>query len=268
VRTLGIDGLGALVVGGAGGIGQAIGASFLREGARLAVADLPGQALEKAVDKLAALADSAGVIGVECDVRSDTSIENAIEAAVSQLGALDALVNAAGIAGERARVSEASLADWEEVLRVNLTGAFLSAKYSWPHLVSRGAGAIVNIGSTAGKLPRVGQAAYCVSKAGLAHLTRTLALELAPHQIRVNAVCPGATDTSFLAAAARAEGATADSLREQIVRGSPRAGRPGIPLMRLALPEDHAELVVFLASPAARHITGQVIFVDGGEAIG
>jgi 2,3-dihydro-2,3-dihydroxybenzoate dehydrogenase len=241
----------AIVTGAAGGIGSRIAEALREQGARVVACDR--KAAEDAV--------------VACDVTDEASVRAMVEAAAADGRGLDVVVNCAAVRGPLRRADELAREDWDAILATGLTGSWLISKHAAPHLAASGAGAIVNVGSTAGRLPRVGQIAYCVAKAGVEQLTRVMALELAASGVRVNAVCPGATDTPFLAAAAETEGQTPEEFAAAVAAGDPASFRAGIPLGRIAAADDHAQAVVFLASHAARHITGQVLYVDGGETI-
>ena len=131
-------------------------------------------------------------------------------------------------------------------------------------MIAARSGAIVTVASLSGYAPRIGQSAYCVSKAGVIQFTRTLALELSEHCVRANAVCPGTVNTAILKQAQTQDG---PQVLQERIYGSPARFRPGIPLRQIADPEDIAMTILFLLSSAARHITGQTIFVDGGESI-
>jgi 2,3-dihydro-2,3-dihydroxybenzoate dehydrogenase len=131
-------------------------------------------------------------------------------------------------------------------------------------MIAAKSGAIVAVASLSGFAPRIGQSAYCVSKAGVIQFARTLALELAEHRIRVNSVCPGTVNTALIKQAQAQDG---PQILQDRIYGNAARFRPGIPLRQIAEPEDIAATILFLLSPAARHITGQTIFVDGGESI-
>jgi 3-oxoacyl-[acyl-carrier protein] reductase len=238
-----LDGLAALVTGAGGGIGAAIARELARAGAAVVVNDLDG----------AAAAATAGAIGPRARAHaadvSDPEAAAGLVAAASEHGRLDVLVNCAGILG-RARVADMSDEEWRRVLAVNLDGCFHTCRAAVPVMERAGFGRIVNVASIAGiRISYVGSAAYTASKAGLIGFTRHLAVEVAPAGITVNAVLPGVTATPLL------EGADLDALAASIPAG------------RAATPEDHAALVAFLAGPAAGHITGAAIPIDGGISL-
>ncbi|ANW17168.1 SDR family NAD(P)-dependent oxidoreductase [Streptomyces clavuligerus] len=235
-----------LITGGASGIGAAIARRFGQEGARVAVLDRDRDALGRFANDA-----TEGVLPLLADVAEEDSLREAFTRMDAVWGGLDVVCNNAGISIRRAFL-ETSLAEWEQTLRVNLTGAFLVAREAGRRMKSDG-GVIINTASVSGMVGMPDYAAYNVSKAGLIELTRTLALELAP-RVRVNAICPGYVLTPMQ----RAE-YTEEQLAEQ-------AGT--LPLGRLGTPEEIAALVAYLASPDAAFITGQTLVIDGGETAG
>lgn len=235
-----------LVTGGASGIGAAIARRFARDGARVAV-------LDRDRDALARFAKDAPEVGLllHADVGEEESVQDAFAESDAAWGGLDVVCNNAGISIRRSFL-ETSLAEWEQTLRVNLTGAFLVAREAARRMVS-GGGVIINTASVSGMVGMPDYAAYNVSKAGVIELTRTLALELAP-KVRVNAICPGYVLTPMQ----RAE-YTEQQLAEQ-------AGT--LPLKRLGSPEEIAAMTAYLASQDASFVTGQTFVIDGGETAG
>jgi len=236
----------ALVTGAARGIGLAVAKRFLGEGWRVALLDIEEQLLRNAV---AGLESPERTMGLHCDV-SDASAVNAAMAALSgRFGRLDALVNNAGVA-VFAPLLETSDQDWERVLAVNLTGPFLCTKAAAPLMREHGGGAIVNITSISAVRASTLRSAYGTSKAGLAHLTKQLAVELAALGIRVNGVAPGPVDTAM-----------AKAVHTPEIRAD---YHDAIPLNRYGLEEELAEAVFFLCSDRSSYITGQILAVDGG----
>ena len=236
----------ALVTGAARGIGLAIAKRFLDEGFRVALLDIDGESLRGAV---AALADAERTLALHCDVSDAKGVAVAIDAISRRFGRLDALVNNAGIA-VFAPIMETSDADWSRIMEVNLTGPFLCTKAAAPLMREHGGGAIVNITSISAVRASTLRSAYGTSKAGLAHLTKQLAVELASLGIRVNAVAPGPVETAMAKAVHTAE------IRADY--------HDAIPLNRYGLEEELAEAVFFLCSERSSYITGQILAVDGG----
>jgi NAD(P)-dependent dehydrogenase (short-subunit alcohol dehydrogenase family) len=236
----------ALVTGAARGIGLAVAKRFLTEGWRVALLDIEAELLHGAV---AALADPGHTLALPCDVSDATAVGAAIEAVQRRFGRLDALVNNAGVA-VFAPLLETSDADWNRVLAVNLTGPFLCTKTAAPLMREHGGGAIVNITSISAVRASTLRSAYGTSKAGLAHLTKQLAVELASLGIRVNAVAPGPVETAM-----------AKAVHTPEIRAD---YHDAIPLNRYGLEEELAEAVFFLCSDRASYITGQILAVDGG----
>ena len=236
----------ALVTGAARGIGLATAKRFLAEGWRVALLDIERDLLNGAV---AGLARPDTTLALHCDVSDAAGVTAAMEAVQKRFGRLDALVNNAGVAAFTPLL-ETSDADWSRILEVNLTGPFLCTKAAAPLLREHGGGAIVNITSISGLRASTLRSAYGTSKAGLAHLTKQLAVELASLGIRVNAVAPGPVDTAMAKAVHSAE------IRADY--------HDAIPLNRYGLEEELAEAIFFLCSERASYITGQVLAVDGG----
>jgi 2,3-dihydro-2,3-dihydroxybenzoate dehydrogenase len=236
----------AVVTGAAGGIGAAVVRALEERGAAVAAVDL------RAPD-----ARSPYVV----DVRDPRAVDDLVGRVERELGPVDVLVNVAGVlrAGPVVALSDE---DWSAVLDVNATGVFRMCRAVAPGMVARRRGCIVTVSSNAAVVARAHLAAYAAAKAAASHFTRCLGLELAPHGVRCNVVSPGSTDTDMLRAAYGSDGIDA------VIRGSLPLYRTGIPLLRVAQPDDIAAAVVFLASDDARHITMQDLVVDGGAALG
>ena len=226
----------AIVTGAARGIGHATARAFLAEGWAVALLDV-----------LDAVLDDPNALARRCDVADPASVQAAVAAVHARFGQVDALVNNAGIAIFKPLL-ETTLEDWNAVLAVNLTGPFLMAQAVAP--LMRPGSAMVNVTSISGFRASTLRVAYGTSKAGLAHLTKQLAAELAPLGIRVNAVAPGPVDTAMALAVHTPE-----------IRADYHAA---IPLNRYGTEEELANVIVFLCSDKASYLTGQIIGVDGG----
>lgn len=244
-----------LVGGAGGGIGAATVRRFASAGWRVAALDLDETSLAR-------LGDEAVIARLGCDLRSPAACRAALAQAVAATGRLDALVNAAGVWRE-GPVEDCSEADFDAVIDVNLKGTFFLCAAAIPHLRASG-GSIVNVSSDAGRQGNTGAAAYCASKGGVTIFSKALALELAPHGVRVNVVSPGDVDTPMLRLQAERYGG-----------GDPRAyldrllaGYPQGPAARFLRPEEVAELVYFLCTPAASGITGADLAIDQGYSAG
>ncbi len=241
-----LEGKAALITGGAQGIGRAIAMLFAREGARVAVSDIN---LEKARETCGEIESHGGqAMAIGGNVADLRGAEAMVEEAAEKFGGMDILVNNAGITrdGVLLRMKEE---DWDAVMAVNLKGAFHCTKAALRFFLKRKEGVIINIASVTGEMGNAGQANYAASKAGLIGFTKSVAREYARRNIRVNAVAPGFIDTAMSQAIPQKD-------REFLIRQ--------IPLERLGKAEDVAEAVLFLASPSAAYITGQVLNVNGG----
>ena len=239
----------ALVTGAARGIGFAAAARFLAEGWRVALLDIDGPAVEASV---ARLDRPEAVLALTADVSDPEAVAASFRRVAERFGRLDALVNNAGIA-IFGPIETTTFADWSRVLAVNLSGPFLCTQAAVP-LMTEG-GAIVNVTSISGLRASTLRVAYGTSKAGLAHLTKQQAVELAQLGIRVNAVAPGPVDTAM-----------AKAVHSPEIRAD---YHDAVPLGRYGLEAELAEVIVFLCSDRAAYVTGQEIAVDGGfEATG
>lgn len=235
----------ALVTGAAGGIGRAVVERLRRDDWRVVATDLH-----------APTGYSAEVQTTALDVTDEGSVHAFIAELWHRYGAIDALVNGAGVFAAGPAV-QTELAIWDRLFAVNARGVFLLSSVLGARMAERGRGAIVTIASNAGVLPRAGMAAYAASKAAASSITRSLGLELGPAGVRCNVVAPGTTRTAMI------EGLGSE---KQFIAGFPESFKTGIPLQRIAEPEDIAAAVAFLASDEARHITLQELVVDGGAS--
>ena len=252
----------AVVTGGGRGIGRGICEVLAREGARLVIADIDLEnARRTAADLRAAGAD---VHVVACDVTEAASAEAAIREAVNRFGGVDILVNNAGVVGGHVGGGSVTAEDWDSCYEANLKGSWLMARAAAGHFRERGGGKIVNIASIAGRKGSAGLVHYCASKAGVISLTQSLAQELGPANINVNAVCPGLLWTDMWRSLEAMIGR--DDTPETVERRRVFDAFIGqnCPLRREQTPEDIGEAVAFFASNAAKNITGQALNVDGG----
>jgi 3-oxoacyl-[acyl-carrier protein] reductase len=236
----------ALVTGGAQGIGRAIALALAREGTAVVLSDINLPKAEETAREVIQMGREALAVGGNVAQAKDA--EAMVEQAVQKFGRLDILVNNAGITRDQIllRMKEE---DWDAVLAVNLKGTFNCTKAALRYLVKQKSGKIVNIASVVGEMGNAGQSNYAASKAGVIGFTKAIAREYAARNIQVNAVAPGFIDTAMTQAIPAKE-------REFLIQQ--------IPMQRLGTPEDVAEAVVFLASPSADYITGQVLNVNGG----
>jgi NAD(P)-dependent dehydrogenase (short-subunit alcohol dehydrogenase family) len=239
-----------VLVVGAGGLGAAIAAGFAAHGAAVAAADVDGERAAGLARELSA-AHGVTACGLAVDVTDEASVRAMVAAAVRELGGLDVLVNAAG-ATVRTRAEDLAADDWRRILDINATGTFLCCQAAGAHMAQAGGGVIVNLSSVRGRYGATfGQAEYSASKGAVDALTRSLAAQWAESGIRVNAVAPTFVETDLT------RSVLAD---EQFAAGL----RASIPMGRWGETRDVVGPVLFFASPAARFVTGQILYVDGG----
>ena len=245
-----LDGRIALVTGAGSGIGKCIAETYAREGARVALADINGDAAKSAARTI-----GNNAIALRCDVSKKADVDGVVEETLAAFGALDILVNIAGATHVNKPMLEIGEAEFDRIFAINVKGVFLACQAAVPVFRERGGGVIINIGSTAGLRPRPGLSAYNATKGAVHVLTKSLAVELAPDGIRVCAIAPVATETPLLPSFL----GSAQGIREKFIAT--------IPLGRLALPQDIANAALFLASPEAKFMTGNIMEVDGGRGV-
>jgi NAD(P)-dependent dehydrogenase (short-subunit alcohol dehydrogenase family) len=248
----------ALVTGAGQGIGKAAALALAAAGADTVVTDIN----EASVKETAAAIAATGrrTLAIRADVGNLAEIDRMVSEAVARFGKIDALVNNAGVT-RRAYIMDLTEDDWDRIFRVNAKGVFFCLQRVAREMIPRRSGRIINIASIAGKgFPGTSNAIYAASKGAVISLTKTAAQQLGRHNINVNAVCPGIVRTALYADMVRViaekEGATVEEIE--------RRGTESVPLRRANEPEDIADMIVFLASPGARNISGQAFNVDGG----
>jgi NAD(P)-dependent dehydrogenase (short-subunit alcohol dehydrogenase family) len=255
---MGFKGQTVIVTGAGYGIGRAIALGFGRQGANVVLAARSRDKLEAVATDLTALGTTP--LTVVTDVSSEPDVAAMARAAVSRYGGIDVLVNNAGIAGPTKLARDIAPAEWEETLAINLSGAFYCATHVSGVMIERKRGSIVNIASVAGRIGYALRTPYAASKWGMIGLSHSLAAELGPYGIRVNAVVPGPIRgeriDQVIAARAQTEGKSFEEASQWFVKD--------IPLRRMPTAEEVAEAVLFLASDAASAITGQAVNVCGG----
>ncbi len=242
-----------LITGAAQGIGAATARRFAAEGARVAVVDLSEERGAGTVEEITSAGGTAIAIGA--DVSKTDSVNAAISRTVEELGGIHVLVNNAGVTKDN-MLFKMTEEDWDTCVDVSLKGSFLMAQAAQKHMVEARYGKIINLSSISA-LGNRGQSNYSAAKAGIQGLTATMAIELGPFNINVNAVAPGFVQTPMTEATAGRMGITV----EEFVNGAAATH----PLRRVAQPEDIAAVIAFLASEDARHVTGQTIYVNGGK---
>jgi 3-oxoacyl-[acyl-carrier protein] reductase len=245
----------ALVTGSARGIGAAIARRLGADGAAVGVVDLDARACDGTVAAICSAGGSA--IALAADVSDEQAVAAAVDSVAAQFGGLHVLVNNAGVLRDNL-LFKMSQDDWDTVMSVHLRGAFLCSRAAQSHMVTAGFGRIVNLSSVSA-LGNRGQANYSAAKAGLQGLTRTLAIELGPFGVTVNAVAPGFIETAMTKATAERMGSSIDDMRERFEQVNP--------VRRGGVPDDIANTVAFFASPDSGYITGQVLYVDGGRRL-
>ncbi|MCE2532089.1 MAG: glucose 1-dehydrogenase [Acidimicrobiia bacterium] len=241
-----LEGKSAVVTGAGRGLGAAVAELFSQQGARVAVSDVDAASAGATASRIL---DSGGeAFGLQADVTSEEDAERLAALAVERFGALDVLVNNAGIASA-GTVCEVTPEEWDRVMAINLKGSYLCSRYAVPHMARAGGGSIVCISSASGVIGQQAQVAYNVSKHGVIGLVRCMALDHAADGIRVNAVCPGVMRTPMLDALSAEQLDALEAMH---------------PLGRIAEPEEIAEAVLHLAADESSFTTGGVFLIDGG----
>ncbi|MFF4122543.1 glucose 1-dehydrogenase [Microbispora rosea] len=242
----------AVVTGAARGIGAAIARRLAAEGAAVACVDLTADRCASIVDEITVTGGRAVAFG--CDVSDSAQVEALVPGVMAEFGRIDVLVNNAGLTRDNLlfRMSEE---DWDKVVDVNLKSVFLVSRAVQKHMVEQRSGAIVNLSSRSA-LGNRGQANYAAAKAGIQGLTATMAIELGPFGVRVNAVAPGYVATPMTEATAVRLGATPEEHQAAVAQG--------VPLRRVGQPTEVASVVAFFASDDASYVTGQTLYVNGG----
>ena len=249
----GLKGARVIVTAGASGIGLATARAFVAEGARVEVCDVDAAALEQLKTS------DAAIHGAHCDVADRAALPRWFEAAIGRLEGLDALVNNAGIAGPTARCEDVKLADWDRTIAINLTSMFQVAQLAIPHLRKSANPSMANLSSAAGRFGYGLRTPYAASKWAVIGLSKSLAIELGPDGVRVNAICPGPVAgpriDRVIADKARSRGQPIEETRAEYLTKTS--------LGRFVTADDIAHSIVFLASKAGMNISGQAIAVDG-----
>lgn len=231
-----------VITGSASGIGKATAILFAKEGANVVVVDIDG---EKGVETVNDIKGRGGdAFFVKADVSKAIDAEKIAEESIKKYGKVDVLFNNAGI-WARGSVIDADEESWDRIINVNLKGTYLCSKHVAPKMIQQGGGIIINMGSTDGIMAIANSAAYCASKAAIIHLTKEMALDFAPHNIRVNCICPGNILT-----------------KPDFIENFPKSQLP--PFNRPGKPEEVANVALFLALDESSYLTGSIIVVDGG----
>ncbi len=247
----------AVVTGGSSGIGRATALALAAQGARVFVGD---RHLLKQNE--AAFAD-LDIFPCACDVSQPDQVAALVALAASRGGRLDMLVNNAGV-GLVKPIEQVSLEEWDYTMHVNLRAAFWAIRQALPHFRACGGGAVVNVASNAGLLPRVHDPVYSISKGALVTLTKSLALCLAEDRVRINAVCPGPVSDTGMIAENLSQADDPEQARRQLIAASPLAAAHH----RMVTPDEVAAAVVYLVSDASTMVTGTALAIDGGKSLG
>jgi NAD(P)-dependent dehydrogenase (short-subunit alcohol dehydrogenase family) len=257
-----LDGRVALITGASKGIGRAMSLRFAQEGAAVVCAARTAELIEDTARRVVSAGGKA--LAVVCDATMEDDVRRTVAATVKEFGKLDTLINNAGDPGPTKRVQDYLMDDWRYTIDSCLTSSYLCTRLVVPEMVNAGGGSIVNISSGAGRRGLPYRIGYCAAKAGQVGMTYGMALELAPHNIRVNCIAPGAVEgeriDQVIAAQAKARGISVDEMRRATVARSP--------LNRMVTANDIVDASVFLCSDMARSISGQVLPVNAGQPAG
>jgi len=248
-----LDGKRVVLSAGGAGIGRVTLETFVGAGARVVTCDVD----QAAIDRLRG--DLPTVPAIIADVSEPADVDRLFKLAQEELGGLDVLINNAGIAGPTAPIEEIEPDDWRRTLEVNITGQYLCARRAVPMIKAAGGGSIVNLSSAAGRFGFALRTPYSASKWAVVGLTKSLAIELGPHQIRVNAICPGAVEgeriNRVIAAKAEARGISFEAMHEEYVAQAS--------MRRMVSAQDIANMILYLCSEAGSMVSGQAVSVDG-----
>jgi NAD(P)-dependent dehydrogenase (short-subunit alcohol dehydrogenase family) len=247
-----LEGKVALITGAGSGIGRATALLFVKEGAKVAVADYVPAGGRETVRMIKKAKGEA--IFIDADVSKTADVERMIKTTLGKYGRIDILYNNAGVMGAYAFTADTPDKKWDNILNTNLKGVFLGSKYVIPVMLNQGGGVIINTASTAGMIGLPGLPAYCASKAGVIQLTKTMALEYADQNIRVNCICPGGILTAMAQPPGPGE--------------PPPPFRQSQPMRRFGQPEEIARAALYLACDDSSYVTGAALVVDGGWATG
>jgi NAD(P)-dependent dehydrogenase (short-subunit alcohol dehydrogenase family) len=242
----------ALITGAGSGIGRAIATLFAQQGARITIADIDEKAAEKTATQINRKGGNAAY--TRADVSKSADTRKIVQTTLKTHGKLTTLVNNAGIEST-GTVTELTEKNWDKVINTNLKGTFLCSKHSTPSIIEAGGGTIINIASVLGLIGSKREAAYCASKGGIISLTKAMALDLAPHNIRVNCICPGSVLTPTFKRVMTTTGNYKTSFAQNLEK---------IPLKRVAQPGEIAQAALYLASDESSYITGSTLIIDGG----